>query len=148
MLRHNACPDEYVFLLTVLGGLERYVNVDALRHGLEQALDDPVKRVEWLHVVPVDVRPALAQPGQIQLLTQPLSLSIKAHASQSMAGLVQQSQEDTLASLVAVPSLRSLLDAQLKVQLERAFAGQSLDAHSIRVHSTRRGLILLCPVKQ
>ena len=139
MLRDNACPDEYVFLLTVLGGLERYVNVDALRHGLEQALDDPVKRVEWLHVVPVDVRPALAQPGQIQLLTQPLSLSIKAHASQSMAGLVQQSQEDTLASLVAVPSLRSLLDAQLKVQMERAFAGQSLDAHSIRVHSTRRG---------
>ena len=139
MLRHNASLDEPVYLLTVLGWLARYTDVDALRHGLEQALDDPIKRVEWLHVVPADVRPALKQPGQLQLVAKPLSLSIKAHASQSIADLVQQSQEDTLASLVAVPSLRSLLDAQLKVQLEREFAGQSLDAHSIRVHSTRRG---------
>lgn len=133
ILRKPSQPQ--VFLFTAWGRFERFDDEEALRHFLEQQLDAPFSRVEWLHFVSVNARPALVVAGELSLTTQRFSSSPLAESSRLIHDFVLQSQEETLASILAVPTLRSRIDAQLKIQLAQAFKGQALDAHSVRVRS-------------
>ena len=55
ILRKPSGPQ--AFLFTAWGRFERFDDEEALRHFLEQQLDDPFSRVEWLHFVAVTDRP-------------------------------------------------------------------------------------------
>lgn len=133
ILRKPSGPQ--AFLFTAWGRFERFDDEEALRHFLEQQLDDPFSRVEWLHFVAVTDRPALVVAGELVLMTQRFSSSPLIESSRLIHHFLLQSQEATLASILAVPTLRSRLDAQLKIELAQAFEGQALDAHNIRVRS-------------
>ena len=133
ILRKPSGPQ--VFLFTAWGRFERFDDEEALRYFLEQQLDDPFSRVQWLHFVSPNARPAMAVAGELRLMTQRYSSSPVIESSRLIHDFLLQSQEETLASILAVPTLRSCIDAQLKIHLAQAFQGQALDAHNVRVRS-------------
>lgn len=139
MLRQTELPSDEVFLFSVSGQFQRFASEAALRQGLEQQLDAPQPRSEMLRFAPVDVRPQLAQIGTLTLITQRFTALMGAQAQQAISDFVQVCREDTLTSLLSVPSLRSLVDKQLQVELERVFEGQQLDGHNIQISSVKRG---------
>lgn len=130
ILRKPSGPQ--VFLFTAWGRFERFDDEEALRYFLEQQLDDPFSRVQWLHFVSPNARPAMAVAGELRLMTQRYSSSPVIESSRLIHDFLLQSQEETLASILAVPTLRSCIDAQLKIHLAQAFQGQALDAHNVR----------------
>lgn len=133
ILRKPSGPQVYLF--TAWGRFERFDDEEALRYFLEQQLDDPFSRVEWLHFVSANARPTLAVAGELRVLTQRFSSSPVTESSRLIHDFLLQSQEETLASILAVPTLRSCIDALLKIHLAQAFKGQTLDAHNVRVRS-------------
>lgn len=119
------------FLLTPLGQIEKFTDLEAVRAALELQLDDVLQRESILRFTPVDVRPFLKQAGDLVLRTRALDSPILAGASQIVSDFLSSSQADTLERLLATPTLRGMIDAQVQIQLEQAFPGQPVDAHTI-----------------
>lgn len=128
-----------LFLLTPLGALQTFTDLDALRDALERQLDDPAHREAVLRFCPVDVRPLLSLAGDLTLRTREVPAPFVAHISEALRIFLSSSQADTLERLLATPTLRALVDAQLQIHLERAFAGQPVNAHNVHRFVTPNG---------
>ncbi|MFP3516036.1 DUF6543 domain-containing protein [Pseudomonas sp. SIMBA_077] len=120
-----------VFLLTPLGRVQKFTDLEAVRAALELQLDDVQQCESILRFTPVDVRPFLKQAGSLTLRTRTLPEPILTSASQAVSDFFSSSQADTLERLLATPTLRAMIDAQVQIQLVQAFPGQPVDAHNI-----------------
>lgn len=127
-----------VFLFTLPGVLQRFASESAVRRALEQLLDDPGQRSRLLRFIPVDVRSALKSPGALLLETRRVATPVMQHTSQAINEFLVSCREQTLASLTNVPSLRSVLDTQLRSALAREYPGRQLDIHAIWLRSSKR----------
>lgn len=135
LLREHDSPESPLFLFTPQGTLERFASEGALRQGLEQRLDDVSQQAQLLHFIPVDVRPLLQKAGELTLRTQAVPAPVMQHVSQGVSDYLARCREETLASLVGAPTLRAVLDAQLRSALEGEFPGLQLDPNSFWVLS-------------
>lgn len=139
LLTHTAATQSPVFLLTPLGALEKFNDIEALSAALELLLDDPLLREPVLRFCPVDVRPFLSLTGELTLRTRDVPAPVLTYLSQTLNDFLTASQADTLERLLATPTLRALVDQQLQVQLELHFAGQPVTAQNIHRASTPQG---------
>ncbi|WP_070412240.1 dermonecrotic toxin domain-containing protein [Pseudomonas lundensis] len=139
LLTHTAATQSPVFLLTPLGALEKFNDLEALSAALELRLDDPLQREPVLRFCPVDVRPLLSLTGELTLRTRDVPTPVLTYLSQTLNDFLTASQADTLERLLATPTLRALVDQQLQIQLELHFAGQPVTAQNIHRASTPQG---------
>lgn len=137
VLRQDLAPGSEVFVFTLAGKLERFASEAQLCQALEQQLDEPSHQDAVLRFTPVHVRAQLRQTGALTLECRRLASPVMQGVSQAVSDFLTRCQEETLASLVSMPSLRSVLDTQLGMALALEFKVQELDAHSIQVRSTR-----------
>lgn len=137
LLNENVTADSTVFLFTPLGTLERFANQSALHLALQQRLDDVSQQAVLLHFTPVDVRPQLIKAGELTLQTQPVQAPVMQHTSQAVVDYLARCREETLGSLVGAPSLRAVLDAQLRIALEGEYPGFNLDPLNLWVRSSK-----------
>ncbi len=139
LLTHTAATQSPVFLLTPLGALEKFNDIEALSAALERLLDDPLQREPVLRFCPVDVRPFLSLTGELTLRTRDVPAPVLTYLSQTLNDFLTASQADTLERLLATPTLRALVDQQLQIQLELHFAGQPVTAQNIHRATTPQG---------
>ena len=139
LCRPGNAPGSAVFLFTVTGTLRRFADESALRQALEQQLDDPEQRSELLRLTPLDVRAALITPGALTLDTRQVQSPVMQNVSQGISDFLVSCRVQALASLITLPSLRSVLDTQLSRALAREYPGWLLDFQTIWLRSSRRG---------
>lgn len=137
VLGQDLAPGSEVFVFTLAGKLERFASEAQLCQALEQQLDEPSQQDAVLRFTPVHVRPQLQKAGALTVEFRRLASPVMQGVSQGVSDFLTRCQEETLASLVNMPSLRSVLDTQLGMALALEFKVQALDAHSIQVRSTR-----------
>ena len=139
LCRPGNAPGSAVFLFTVTGTLRRFADESALCQALEQQLDDPGQRSELLRLTPLDVRAALITPGALTLDTRQVQSPVMQNVSQGISDFLVSCRVQALASLITLPSLRSVLDTQLSRALAREYPGWLLDFQTIWLRSSRRG---------
>ena len=138
LFRASSRPRGPVFLFNVPGALRRFASESVLRQALEQQLDDPGQRSELLRFTPLDVRAALVSSAALTLDSRQLASPVMQHASQAISDFLENCQAQTLASLTRMPSLSSVLDAQLRAALAVEYPGRQLDIHTLWVRSSQR----------
>ena len=139
VFRQNLDAGSEVFLFSLPGKLERFASEAGMYLALEQRLDDPLQQDVVLRFTPLAVRAQLKQAGALTLTLRRSPSSVMQGCSQAVSDFIAGCQEQTLSLLVDSPSLRSVLDDQLRLALEREFQVQGLDAHNIQVRSSRTG---------
>ena len=127
-----------LFLFGFAGALQRFASEVDLQRSLEQLLDDPGQRSRLLRFTPFDVRSALASPGDLKVETRAVPSPVMQHASQAVSNFLLGCRAQILASLSNMPSLRSVLDAQLGRALAREYPGRQLDIQAIWLRSSKR----------
>lgn len=128
-----------IFLFTVLGRLERFATENALCTALEQQLGSPQGNSELLRFCPVDVRYFLTQSGRLRLAIRRVPSPVFANVSQAISDLIRNCHEQTLTTLLGMPTLRSVLDFQLNFVVKNEFGWTPTHVQQVQLRSTRVG---------
>lgn len=115
-----------IFFFSPVSGIEVFASSPALRQALEQRLADPVARMKLLHFVPVEVRASLASAQALKLRRVLIESPVFAARQQSIVDLRVHNLELIQQRLAGLPSLRDVLNAELKQALDVEFQGLDL----------------------
>ena len=124
-----------VYMFSPVAGLERFASRQALRGALEQRLATGGAREDILRFVPVELRESLTRGRPLRLRRLSIEAPVFENRRQSIIELRQHNLELMRERLLGLPSLRALLDEQLKLQLDHEFQGLDLAPQSTRVNS-------------
>ncbi|VVN92863.1 dermonecrotic toxin domain-containing protein [Pseudomonas fluorescens] len=127
--------DAPVFLYSLACGLEKYPDENALLGSLAERLKDPVKNRELLRYVPVDQRYAICATLPVEL--QPYLVIVDAFTDLRQA-LLDNSTGDLVRmgdEFLSLPSLDSVLNDYLQIQLDELYPEGGLDPEAIYVNS-------------
>lgn len=139
ILRPEMPPAGDIFLFTVLGQFERFATESALRTALEQQLENPQGNSELLRFCPVDARYLLTRTGRLKLATRRIPAPVLVNVSQAIKDFIRGCHEQTLTTLLGMPTLRSVLDFQLNLVVKREFGWTPTHVHQVQLRSTRVG---------
>ena len=123
------------FLYSPVAGLEKVARAGGLPVILKARLADPLLREDLLRFVPIEVREQLINASSLKLQRALIKTGVFENRYQSIIDLRLHNLELMRARLLDLPSLRNLLNHQLKLQLDHEFQGMDLSPLSMRVSS-------------
>lgn len=124
-----------VFLYSLACGLEKHDDENALLSSLAERLKDPLETSELLRYVPVDQRYAICARLPPEL--QPC-LVIGDAFNDLRQGLLDESADDLVGiadELLRLPSINSVLNDYLQIQLDKIYPEGELEPEAIHVNS-------------